>query len=141
MQQPKTGRKFSVALNQFLDELKPIEAEAPAPIAVAPSMPMTAVSSDAPSPRAPPTPAPAPSPRVPAVVPEPAAPAAAASGAHPAVGGALDTAAAEVAAKLQTYTQQLRASSHSGEAHALLGLIGECARVLGAINAAKASAN
>ncbi|KAG8467125.1 hypothetical protein KFE25_000441 [Diacronema lutheri] len=133
MQQPKSGRKFSVAIGKFIDELDRCE-EQPAPAAPTapsptPDVPRVGVAAQPPS-----LPAPAPPPpptvaRVPAAAP----------GAPSSVASALDSAADEVTAKLQTYSAQL-AGLGPLDAQLVLALIGECARALRDLNAARATA-
>lgn len=127
MQQPKTGRKFSVAVGKFMDEL---DAQVPAapPAQVALPSPARAETPQVPAPARPPS-APAPAQQ----------PVAKGTAAAAPVEAALDAATAEVASKLQAFTAQLHSSGPHEAAH-LLTLIRECAHTISDLNAAKASA-
>lgn len=130
MQQPKTGRKFSVAIDKFIDELhQPKPATSPAP-ALPPAQARLA------APQPPPAPAPLPSAQPPA---QPLLTLPAVAG-MASVDATLDAAVAEVAAKVQLYTEQLRGAGHF-DAPRLISLLGECACTIRNLNLAKASAN
>jgi hypothetical protein len=138
MQQPKTGRKFSVAIDKFVDELQPAgkKAEEAPSSAPSPHPPPSAalIATASPSPAATALPAAASSPRrhnnngkgpVPTV-----------SDGSYSLDASLDTAASAVAAKLRAYTLQLGTASHPNEEQAVLSLIGECARTIAALKLA-----
>jgi len=145
MQQPKTRRKFSVAIGKFIDELQPEQPTQPATVpppvaqvpAATPTSPARAPEAARPSVTARSAPFPPQSLRALSAHPSQHAESAGASSVAP----ALDAAAAEVLCKLQGYTAQLRGAHHPAEAQQLIALIGECARTLSALNTANASAN
>ena len=150
MQHPQTGRKFSVALNKYVDELTPAAdaevASSPAKVAAAPAVEPKSARVPAPAPAHAPAPMPAPAPlRAPAppVAPEAASEAAVTSStaalASPSATAALAAAEEAVSRKLHTCAALLdRVDGMPAADH--FAIITAAADALAAINRAKRGA-